>query len=197
MMALQFEWDCRQGRIQPRPSTRLSFDEASTVFADPLAKLFYDEDHSSDENREIIVGHSILNRLLLVSFTERGRDLVRIISAGPRRGKNAEPMKKTKVADARLGLLTICVPNIEFDYRESPAESIRRPRRSESACGGPRPGCFQGVHHAGVGQRGAPGTDRGRCPRVVCRVTPLASRLDLLTCNRPDPSPLAAGRCRL
>ncbi len=63
------------------PSTRLSFDEASTVFADPLAKLFYDADHSTDETREIIVGHSILSRLLLVSFTERGRDLVRIISA--------------------------------------------------------------------------------------------------------------------
>ena len=79
-MALQFEWD------QEKSGSNLSkhkvgFDEASTVFVDPLAKIFYDQDHSTDEIREIIVGHSVLGRLLLVSFTERGRDLVRIISA--------------------------------------------------------------------------------------------------------------------
>ncbi len=79
-MAVQFEWD-HDKAASNLAKHHVSFDEASTVFADPLAKLFYDEDHSSDENREIIVGYSILDRLLLVSFTERGRDLVRIISA--------------------------------------------------------------------------------------------------------------------
>ena len=79
-MALKFEWD------QEKSGSNLSkhkvgFDEASTVFVDPLAKIFDDQDHSTDEIREIIVGHSVLGRLLLVSFTERGRDLVRIISA--------------------------------------------------------------------------------------------------------------------
>ena len=59
----------------------VSFDEASTVFDDPLAYIFDDEDHSIDEHREIIIGHSILNRLLLVSFTERVADLIRVISA--------------------------------------------------------------------------------------------------------------------
>jgi uncharacterized DUF497 family protein len=51
-----------------------------TVFANPLAAIFPDPDHSQDEVREIIVGHSNRNRVLLVSFTERG-DAVRIICA--------------------------------------------------------------------------------------------------------------------
>jgi len=59
----------------------VSFDEASTVFADPLAVIFVDDEHSKDELREIIVGHSGLGRLLLVSFKERDRIIVRIISA--------------------------------------------------------------------------------------------------------------------
>ena len=79
-MALKFEWDPEKAASN-LAKHRVSFDEASTVFADPRAKLFYDADHSTEETREIIVGHSILDRLLLVSFTERGRDLVRIISA--------------------------------------------------------------------------------------------------------------------
>lgn len=50
------------------------------MFADPMARIFYDPDHSTDEVREIIIGHSKTLRLLLVSFSERnGR--VRVISA--------------------------------------------------------------------------------------------------------------------
>ena len=79
-MALKFEWDQEKAGSN-LSKHKVSFDEASTVFADPLAKIFFDQDHSTEEIREIIVGHSILGRLLLVSFTERGRDPVRIISA--------------------------------------------------------------------------------------------------------------------
>ncbi len=46
-----------------------------------IAAIFDDEELSADEIREIIIGHSVLERLLLVSFTERGEDVVRIISA--------------------------------------------------------------------------------------------------------------------
>jgi len=56
------------------------FEEAMTVFRDPLACIFDDEWHSGEEQREIIIGHSIGDQLLLVCFTERG-DVVRIISA--------------------------------------------------------------------------------------------------------------------
>ena len=56
------------------------FEEAATVFADPLAAIFDDEAHSVAEQREIIIGHSAETRLLLVSFTERA-GAIRIISA--------------------------------------------------------------------------------------------------------------------
>ncbi len=59
---------------------RVSFEEAVTVFANPLAAIFPDPDHSQDEVREIIIGHSDRNRVLIVSFTERSA-AVRIISA--------------------------------------------------------------------------------------------------------------------
>ena len=58
----------------------MSFEEALTVFADPLARIFDDEDHSIDEQREIIVGHSARLRLLVVCFSAR-EDIVRIFSA--------------------------------------------------------------------------------------------------------------------
>lgn len=58
----------------------VSFDEAKTVFDDPLYVDFYDPDHSYDEHRYLIVGESRQGRLLIVSYTERG-DAVRLISA--------------------------------------------------------------------------------------------------------------------
>jgi uncharacterized DUF497 family protein len=79
-MALRFEWDEAKAK-QNRKKHQVGFDEASTVFQDALAKIFDDPDHSADEPREILVGHSSRNRLLLVSFTERGPDVVRVISA--------------------------------------------------------------------------------------------------------------------
>jgi len=79
-MALQFEWD--EGKaVSNLRKHGVSFDEASTVFADPLSVIFDDEEHSDDEIREIAIGHTILQRLVLVSFTERREDLIRIISA--------------------------------------------------------------------------------------------------------------------
>jgi uncharacterized protein len=58
----------------------VTFEEASTVFADSLARIFDDPGHSADEDREIIVGHSAEQRLLVVSFTAR-RHWIRIFSA--------------------------------------------------------------------------------------------------------------------
>jgi uncharacterized protein len=59
----------------------VSFDEAATVFRDPLASIFDDPDHSQGEHREIIIGHSLTGALLLVSFTEPEDDLIHLISA--------------------------------------------------------------------------------------------------------------------
>lgn len=78
-MDLVFEWDAQKAKRNVRKHG-ITFDEATTVFDDTLASIFPDEDHSSAEEREILVGHSILNRLLLVCFTER-KGRVRIIHA--------------------------------------------------------------------------------------------------------------------
>lgn len=79
-MPLRFEWD-REKATANLLKHRVSFEEASSVFLDPLARIFDDEDHSGGEPREIITGRSIFGRLLVVSFTERGADVIRMISA--------------------------------------------------------------------------------------------------------------------
>ena len=76
---MKFEWDRQKARAN-FSTHRISFEEALTVFADPLGRIHADPDHSSSENREILIGHSARNRLLLVSFVERA-DATRIISA--------------------------------------------------------------------------------------------------------------------
>ena len=79
-MAYRFEWDEQKARSN-RIKHSVSFDEASSVFDDPLGKIFDDELHSSDEHREIILGHSIKRRLVVVCFTERPNERIRIVSA--------------------------------------------------------------------------------------------------------------------
>ena len=78
-MNLRFEWDARKA-ITNRIKHGVSFQEAVTVFADPLARIFDDHDHLVSEFREIIVGSSQKQRLLIVCFTDRG-ETVRIFSA--------------------------------------------------------------------------------------------------------------------
>jgi uncharacterized protein len=55
-------------------------EQAMSVFIDPLARIFDDPDHSVVESREIIIGLSQKQRLLVVCFTERS-DEIRIFSA--------------------------------------------------------------------------------------------------------------------
>ncbi|HEY2382087.1 MAG TPA: BrnT family toxin [Terriglobia bacterium] len=78
-MSLEFGWDPKKAKENLSKHV-VSFEEGMTVFADPLAKIFKDEDHSHAEHREIIIGHSARERLLLVSFAAEGTR-VRIISA--------------------------------------------------------------------------------------------------------------------
>ena len=79
-MAYRFEWDEDKARSN-RIKHSVTFDEASSVFDDSLAKIFDDALHSGDEHREIIVGHSIKRRLLVVCFTERPNERIRIVNA--------------------------------------------------------------------------------------------------------------------
>lgn len=78
-MTQAFEWDRRKAAVNVKRH-RVSFPEAATVFANPLARIFDDDDRPVGEHREIIVGHSAAGRLLTICFTER-RSAIRIISA--------------------------------------------------------------------------------------------------------------------
>lgn len=77
-MSLQFEWDSKKAEAN-KVKHGVSFEEAIKVFADPLARIFEDPEHSETERREIIIGHSNKQNLILVSFVEEDR--VRLISA--------------------------------------------------------------------------------------------------------------------
>jgi uncharacterized protein len=88
---MKFEWD-ESKQIANLEKHGISFEEAKTVFDNPLAAIFDDPQHSIGEIREIIIGHSSHNQLLLVSFTERS-GVIRIISARlatRREGENYE-----------------------------------------------------------------------------------------------------------
>lgn len=78
---MQFEWDRQKAKTNLRKH-RVSFEEAMTVFYDPLSATFDDPDHSIDEERFITIGYSSHAHLLVVSHTEKGKT-IRIISARP------------------------------------------------------------------------------------------------------------------
>ena len=76
---MKFEWDARKAK-RNFAKHRVSFEEATTVFLDPLSATGDDPDHSANEHRFITIGLSTSGRLLTVSHTERD-DSIRIISA--------------------------------------------------------------------------------------------------------------------
>ncbi len=78
MQAL-FEWDEEKAESNLRKHG-ISFDEAQSVFTDYLSIAVPDPEHSLNEERLIILGMSNKHRLLVVSYTERGRK-IRLISA--------------------------------------------------------------------------------------------------------------------
>jgi uncharacterized protein len=86
-VSVEFEWDPEKARAN-RQTHGVDFQEALTVFADPLARIFDDEEHSEVEVREIIIGHSMKGRLVLVCFTVRGAR-IRTISA-----RKATPLER-------------------------------------------------------------------------------------------------------
>ena len=93
-MSIQFQWDEQKAARNQRKHS-VSFIEAVTVFRDPLALIFDDEEHSEEEYREIIIGHSLRHGLLVVSFSERG-DMIRIISARKANRKEREDYESAR-----------------------------------------------------------------------------------------------------
>ena len=78
---MRFEWDGEKAKRNLKKHG-VSFEEAVTVFYDPLSATFDDPDHSVGEYRYITIGLSSRDRLIVVSHTERGENL-RIINARP------------------------------------------------------------------------------------------------------------------
>ena len=78
-MGYEFEWDPVKAASNLKDHG-VSFEEASSVFADPLAMLMVDPDHSIDEERYVLLGESSRRNLLVVAFAERP-PRTRLISA--------------------------------------------------------------------------------------------------------------------
>lgn len=76
---MRFEWDSEKAKRNLKKH-EVSFEEAVTVFYDPLSATFDDPDHSVGEYRYITIGLSSRDRLLVIAHAERG-EILRIISA--------------------------------------------------------------------------------------------------------------------
>src|SRR6185437_5592026 len=83
---------------------RISFEEASTVFTDPLAITAIDTRHSETEVRFVTIGHTIKRRLVVVAHTDRG-NRTRIIRHGGQlemKGKTMKGAKSKKIDDVEM-----------------------------------------------------------------------------------------------
>ncbi|MBE9016357.1 hypothetical protein C7Y66_05535 [Chroococcidiopsis sp. CCALA 051] len=76
---MEFEWNPDKAKLNGEKHN-VSFEEAATVFNDPLSVTFPDPDHSVGESRYVIIGVSRFGQLLIVAHTDRG-EKIRIISA--------------------------------------------------------------------------------------------------------------------
>ena len=76
---LGFEWDPDKASRNAEKH-HVSFEEAATVFDDPMFITFIDDEHSIDEERYITIGLSSRDRLLMLAHADR-KDHIRIISA--------------------------------------------------------------------------------------------------------------------
>ena len=77
--SMEYDWD-KNKAVANLSKHGVSFEEAKTVFDDPLYVDFYDPDHSFEELRFILLGESAQGRLLFVSYNERN-NAIRLISA--------------------------------------------------------------------------------------------------------------------
>ena len=76
---MRFEWDRRKAESN-LSKHEVDFDEARSVFEDPLFVAFEDPDHSIGEQRFLLLGRSSRDRILVVAYTER-EEAIRLISA--------------------------------------------------------------------------------------------------------------------
>jgi uncharacterized DUF497 family protein len=93
---VRFEWDRGKAERNIRKHG-VDFAEASTAFGDPFARIIDDPGYAQEERRFILLGRSEVGKLLIVVFTERKGDIIRIISARgarPREQRSYENVKE-------------------------------------------------------------------------------------------------------
>lgn len=95
-MPTLFEWDRQKAEANLRKH-RVSFEEAQTVFTDPLSITLPDPDHSEDEERYMDIGMSDNQRVLVVGYTERGQR-IRLINA-----RKATPRERKQYEEESYG----------------------------------------------------------------------------------------------
>ena len=78
---MTYEWNAGKAAANAAKH-EVTFEDASSVFLDPLAATYDDPDHSEDELREITIGSTLKGQVVFVSHCER-RGRIRIISARP------------------------------------------------------------------------------------------------------------------
>lgn len=76
---MRFEWSPRKALVNRRKH-RVSFEEAATAFGDPFSLTIADPDHSTEEERCILLGSTSRGRVVVVVHADR-EDTIRIISA--------------------------------------------------------------------------------------------------------------------
>lgn len=123
-MELVFEWDPSKDRANFEKHS-VTFTEATSVFSDPLARIFADERHATEEQREIIIGHSRMRRLLLVCFTDwfvspnAGMGTSGSSAHGVPPGGNSATMKNTSLPKTKPKQSNGLQPEYRFDYAEA------------------------------------------------------------------------------
>lgn len=115
-MGVEFEWDAEKANHN-KATHCTDFREALTVFADPFARIFEDEEHSEEEPREIMIGHSAKGRLILVCFRvpkEFGSS-----APGRRHLLSVKTMKKTSDSKKRRAASDAMRSEYRFDYKRA------------------------------------------------------------------------------
>jgi uncharacterized protein len=91
----RFEWYGPKAAAN-RAKHRVTFEEAATVFGDPLGRIVDDPRHSEGEERFVLLGHSDRRRLLVVMFVERG-EAIHLISARKATRRERKEYEEDKV----------------------------------------------------------------------------------------------------
>lgn len=111
---MEFEWDPHKAASNLLRHG-VAFEEALSVFADPLARVHGDPAHSEGEGREIIVGHSNRNRLLLEYSLSSAANRSESLARGAQRIKNDMTTKKTSLKRSSDEMQA----EYRFDYKTS------------------------------------------------------------------------------